>query len=354
MMKKHLYLVFLFSVFISCDYVVIENKNEEEGKGDKKPSDFPVFPEHSNPEIEIISMGYKIGDLYKNTDSTFLALGKISDNNTHKSYVFELDHNMVKLDSVSARGVFKILEDGSFFTNGYDGEMFKYQTIKSTPINIILHPFNARKYRDETERAIYIESFDKNGFPDISIYKSEHRVDSLSFIRTTSEFKKQVLKNLKCISYIRSNLSPPILFFNDNKMYIGNDYLSTYPYDFGLGEEVPHKLLKKVDSCELNLMKSFQIDYNTNISLVDDYVTGYGSAGGNHFSPGTRYEKGLQYFNLEVNGVTTSFRVYAPRLSTLNIKSRNIPHTDICIIDVVRTTNEYPEELNSYIARIKK
>ena len=322
---------------LSCGYTKTEN--------DKYP-EIPYFPKHTNPEIEIVSLGYKIGSIYRNTEDTFITLG----GNYDRSSVLELDQNFNKTDSLNAYGLFEILEDGSFYVNSEnEDEILKYSSMKATPSYIKTHPFDGRQYQEEEATKIYNEYRDK-GFPDSLFHTRRYKVDSISFKIAATEFKEKVVKDIECVVYMRNHNFSPIFKYTDKEL-IGNYYPGDGTEDYGLGKDAPRQLLSNIAECKL--MESVHVVNDSNFSLIDKAVTGNGSGGGNHFVPGSFYPKGLQYFELKIGDLTTSFKVYAPYLSSININVRHVPDINVYLVNIIKPDGRNSELTHTYIVNVK-
>ncbi len=335
-LKVYVILQLCSLMILSCSNI----KTEE----DKHP-DMPFFPKHTNSEIEITSLGYHIDSLYKNSDNTFITYGS----NNHSISVLEMDNNFNIRDSINTYGLFETLEDGSFYVNGKGRyKALKYNEITAKPIGIEEHPFDGSQYQENQATKIYNEYYDR-GFPDSLFYTISDKVDSISFKIAAREFKKQVFEGLQCV--VKTKYMNPIYVYKD-KEYVHSTYPDRGSSDFRFWEDAPKVLMSKVADCKS--MKSVQTVTDKNFTLFEKAVTGSGSRGGNHFVPGSFYPKGLQYFNMEIEGVTTSFKVYAPYLSSVNISTRRIVNTNIFIIDIINGDNKHFQPKHSYIARLKK
>jgi len=338
--KKHSYLMLLFFICISCGY----SKTED----DKYP-DMPVFPKHSSSNISISSLGMKIYSLYDYGNNDMITyIERTDEDDFIKSYVVTIDKDLNVKDSLSAGGSFAVLNNNQFIIESEEGKLFRYSDFKSKPKHIKLHPFEGRLYQEEIKKDLLKDKYSLDKYPDSLSYKIIDKVDSISYYKAASEFKRQVVKGLECVVNVGSYSK--VLIYKDD-MYLLNS-LPYYPNHQNYEIKAPNRYIDEMEGCTKTPLQLGEPgdDY---LSIEDTAVTGNGSSGGNHFVPGTFYPKGIQYYSLDINGEKTTFKKYSERLNSRKINSRYIPETDFYIIDIVNDGSRYAGEY-SYIARIKK
>jgi len=325
--KRHLYLILLLFICISCGYTETED--------DKYP-EMPVFPEHSNVDMSIESLNRKIDALYVYDEHTFIASIKyMYEESRTKMYVTKMDHTLKVLDSIEADGVFKILEDGSFYINNEEGKILKYSSFDAKPLVIKEHPFNGKDYKEKVEKELEEGKYARGTYPDSLSYEIAKVVDSISYYKTLDEFKKQQLTDLQCVIDFDGG-STNVLIYEDK------EYLtSPQPYSSDFKESTT-EMIYNFMNCKLKSASVF--DKDGSLKITDQVVTSNGSSGGNHFVPGSFYPIGLQYYELEIGGVKTQFKIKADPIGKRQLFLRYIPDSDIYLIDTVDADQWYGAE----------
>lgn len=335
LLKKYVYLVLLFFICISCGYTDTED--------DKFP-EMPVFPEHSNLQMSIVSLSKKIDNLYPYGEDTFIASIKyITEGSRTKMYVTKMDHTLKVLDSIETEGVFKITKDGSFYIKNNKGAILKYSSFGAKPLMIKEHPFNGEIYKESIVKELEEGEYARGTYPDSLSYEVGKVVDSISYHKTLEAFKKQQIEGLHCV----------IDFYPESKsvlIYEDEEYLdSPQPYSNGNAISTT-KMLYNFEACEMK-SKSNTFE-NEGLTITDQVVRSNGSSGGNHFVPGSFYPIGLQYYELEIAGVKTTFKIKADPVGKKQLFVRHIPDSDIYLIDTVDADQWYGAE-PTYIVSVE-
>lgn len=311
--------------FLSCGYTKTEN--------DKYP-DMPLFPKHTNPELSIKTLEKTINSLYLYRGETFISSITYSyDNRPSEMYIVQMDRNLNVMDSImTANGVFEIVEGGDFYSQNENGELLKHISFTQKPIVVEQHPFNGELYKEKIEKELTEGKYARGTYPDSlssSIWKI---IDSVSHYSSLREFKKQQIKGLQCV----------IDLYPESKcilVYDKEEYISTqqpYSTDF---DDSASQILYDFKSCSVKQLVN--IGNDKALLLTDEVVRYNGSSGGNHFVPGGFYPIGLQYYELEILGSKTNFKIAADPLGQRQLFLRHIPHTDIYLIDIINKSHWY-------------
>ncbi len=335
LLKNYVYLVLLIFIFISCGYTETED--------DKFP-DMPVFPEHSNPEVSIEPLTRTIDVLYDYDEQNFIASIKyLYKESRSRMYVVKMDHTLKVLDSIETDDLFEMVKDGSFYIKNDKGKILKYSSFDAKPLVIEEHPFNGITYKERVEKELREGKYARGTYPDSLSSKIWEIVDSISYHKSFQEFDKQQLTGLQCV----------IDFYSESKrvlVYEDEEYLSSpqpSSNDYGI---TANSILYDFKACEVKT-KSNAVE-NEGLTITDKVVRANGSSGGNHFVPGSFYPIGLQYYELEIEGVKTQFKIMADPIGERQLFLRHILDSDIYLIDVVDAIQWNVRE-PTYIVNIK-
>jgi len=334
---------FYFSIIYLSSCIILLSCGYTKAEDDKFP-DMPVFPEHTNEGLEIASLGMRLETLYNYREDNVIASARYMIKNIggEKMYVVRMNKDLKVLDSIRTYGIFKVIEDGSFFINDDRGRIYKYSSFRSKPLLVENHPFNFADYKKEVSQQLYNGKYAKGQYSDSLSRKIYEIVDSLSSRSAFDEFKNRQIKGLECLIdlYPESN---SILIYDDIA-YISNKY----PYSDD--SEALNDLLHTSQQCPGSA--AFLVENNNGLSLFDKAVRSNGSSGGNHFIPGLYYPQGLQYYSLRIGKNETFFKIFADRIYEQQISVRYLPISNVYLINVLeRRENWSYAEKPTYIIR---
>ncbi|WP_271766032.1 hypothetical protein [Aquimarina algiphila] len=316
------------TIVISCGYTKTED--------DKFP-DMEVFPENSNTEIAIQPLKMKIYDMYSSNNATlYAAVNFFYDDGSTGQFIMEMDNELNSIDSIPRHGSYFIAKNENFYVNDKNGNVIKYHDLKSKPRKVPIHPFHGRLYKDDIEKKLKEKgSYALNKFPDSLHYDISRKIDSISYHKSVDEFNKQVLTNLECVRDIGDWY---LLTYPQNEFIIKEMPTPLWKENIGNRKE-PYEQLNEFDQCQRR-DKFIKVD-NKSLLIKDKAVIANGSSGGNHFVPGTFYPKGYQYYDFNINDTTTQFKIFAEHVLAQKITSRNIPNTNIYLLDVKPEIYDY-------------
>lgn len=258
-----------------------------------------------------------------------------------------MDYNLNIIDTIATNNFYVISKNGSFYVKDKNDKIVKYTDIKSKPKQVKIHHFNGKLFQENMANELKNNGvYALKNYPDSLQYNIYEKIDSISYVNALDEFEKQVMTNLNCVI----NTSTAILLIYDDEEYILNEQPRTWRDNLG-HKKSTYEILYAYNKCKSKnkLIKNF----SQNLKLMDKAVTGNGSSGGNHFVPGSFYPKGLQYFEFSTNGELTQFKRHAEHVLAQKIASRNIPGTDIFLLDVKEERYDYINR-TTYSATISK
>ena len=341
---KNLIKIIIVSLVIvqltSCGYTRTED--------DKFP-EMAAFPDHSNDKISIKSAGMRIDTIYTTSKNELMGYVEILDadgDSYSKKVIAKFDKNLNIMDSVSVSRNTFINKNGQFYRYNREGELERFDNISATPVLIPEHPFNGVKFKEDLEKELAKNGpFATHKFPDSLSYEIAMKNDSISYHRAVDAFEKQVLPGLLCFKY---TLGITILTYANQEYRINN--LPRALWDSAYGDrKTCNTMLSEYLECDR--AKKYITHYRDHIKITDQAVTGNGSSGGNHFVFGSFYTKGFEYYELEIEGEVTTFKNYGNVVGSHRVTSRNLPGTNVYLIDVKGDMYDHPV---TYIATLKE
>ena len=344
-MKNLIRIIIVFLVITqltSCGYTRTED--------DKFP-EMAAFPDHSNDKISIKSAGMRIDTIYTTSNNELMGYVEILDADAYgdgysKKVIAKFDEKLNILDSVAVSQETFINKNGQFYRYNREGELERFDNISATPVLIPEHPFNGVKFKEDLEKEMAKNGpFASHKFPDSLSYQIAMKNDSLSYHRAADAFEKQVLPDLLCV---KNTLGRTILTYANQEYQISNLPRPLWESAYG-DRKTCYEILSEYLECDR--AKKYITDYRNHIKITDQAVTGNGSSGGNHFVFGSFYTKGFEYYELEIEGQATTFKNYGNVVGSHRVTSRNLPGTNVYLIDVKGDMYDNPV---TYIATLKE